>query len=482
MLKLVKAALLALAGLGMASAFAQNSSVIGAGSRADHLWWQKVQLDTALVDAEVKAAGVDWPGQRMTLKTPALADIPARSEKLPVTAKIGLSGAAVAKGLAKAAGVVTLWQTGSELYNIWSDFQLSFQNGQLVDPNASAPAISDGFYWYTSSAFQALTRQASCDLYSQSRGFPSGVLGTYNNQPTCKPVGTGTAYYQQKSANASCPSGWYIVDQNCFQQQPSATLSPDAIETRVANILANEGWPSRLSPAFKDAFMLPGVFPDVLAVESDPPTKLKITPAPGIELDTATVGDPIESTTTTTNPDGSTSTATTSTTTTATVNGNKIDYSQQRETTTTTRDATGVVTGTTTATTTTTATSTTPAAEGEDLECGLPGGPPCKIDETGTPEPPPDDGESVFNDLLPACLKEDWKDCFPELPDINWSFSLPTSCGVISLGAYSLDGLPSINICQFQAMFHDIMTMLWAAAGIFGAVALISRRPGNGGA
>ncbi|MES7382066.1 hypothetical protein U6O65_12490, partial [Cutibacterium acnes] len=106
---------------------------------------------------------------------------------------------------------------------------------------------------------------------------------------------------------------------------------------------------------------------------------------------------------------------------------------------------------------------------------GLPGKPPCKIDETGTPSPPDGDGENVFRQAIPNCLKTDWKTCFPELPDINWSFTLPSGCAPIPV-PFQRFGFSAVDICPWQGMIHDLMSMLWAAAGLFGAIGILSGR------
>lgn len=113
----------------------------------------------------------------------------------------------------------------------------------------------------------------------------------------------------------------------------------------------------------------------------------------------------------------------------------------------------------------------------EDLiTCGLPWTPPCKIDETGTPTAPIDqsgaDVDGIMSDLS-ACLASPAA-CLPELPDLSWSFSLPEGCAPLDLPGYS-DHFGPLDVCQFQPVLHDILSMLWVAAGLFGAIALVSR-------
>lgn len=115
----------------------------------------------------------------------------------------------------------------------------------------------------------------------------------------------------------------------------------------------------------------------------------------------------------------------------------------------------------------------------EIITCGLPWTPPCKINEEGTPTADPDtsqeDAQGIIADLA-ACLA-DPVSCLPTLPDLSWSFSLPSSCSPISMPGFAEDvpSLASIDICQFQSTIHDLASLLWAAAGLFGAVRLVGR-------
>lgn len=109
--------------------------------------------------------------------------------------------------------------------------------------------------------------------------------------------------------------------------------------------------------------------------------------------------------------------------------------------------------------------------------CGLPGTPPCKIDETGTPDGQgmavPDVG-AVMAPIL-ACVSNP-AGCLPTLPALNWSFAMPTACGPIPLPAFQAWGLGTIDICRFQSTFHDLMSMVWVIGGLFGAIGLFWRK------
>lgn len=117
-------------------------------------------------------------------------------------------------------------------------------------------------------------------------------------------------------------------------------------------------------------------------------------------------------------------------------------------------------------------------ATGEDpITCGLPWTPPCKIDERGTAEADADtsqaDAQSLFAPLT-SCF-QNLAGCLPELPSVSWTFALPSSCSVIPVPAFAdiAPSLAALDVCQFQPVFHDVMAMVWALAGLVGAIRLV---------
>lgn len=170
----------------------------------------------------------------------------------------------------------------------------------------------------------------------------------------------------------------------------------------------------------------------------------------------------------------------------------QIQHDTQTTTTTTTRTGTNPdgspITETTTGTDTT---STTPAPTPDEsnpstpaenqITCGLPDTPPCKIDETGTPQADPaktqEEIDSIFGQIK-TCL-QDIKTCLPALPDLSWSFALPSGCSPLTFDTL-VGTVIEIDMCQHQPTIHDLMSMLWAAAGLFGAVSLVARFSAGG--
>lgn len=112
-----------------------------------------------------------------------------------------------------------------------------------------------------------------------------------------------------------------------------------------------------------------------------------------------------------------------------------------------------------------------------EMPCGVAGKPPChvKVDETGVPTSGSldankgKDAEQPLDDFLrnPTSI-------IPAFPTINWAFALPTSCGVIPTPAFE-PAFTSLDVCQFQPMFHEIMNVVWMLGGLFGAISLFMK-------
>lgn len=107
--------------------------------------------------------------------------------------------------------------------------------------------------------------------------------------------------------------------------------------------------------------------------------------------------------------------------------------------------------------------------------CGAPGQPKCsvKIDETGTPS------SSTVNSIFGGGISQidgtsrGATDAIGDassiqLPSWSWTFQIPTSCVPLQMGGYGFE----IDMCQYKPMIHDLMSMIWIAAGIFGFIGL----------
>lgn len=490
MLKLFKSALVALLGLGMASVMAQTDprfgsfmQIVAGNSTTVKFGGGGVPVATSsapLGTPSVQAMGFTRTAEGVFMESNGFARVPGSTSTVPISTKLKLSSAVIGKTLAKAAMLYTAWEAGSALYDIWSDSGLQVQGGQIVDPTVSTDyVLSTGYTYETAGTGVFYSAQDSCDRYAFTRWSSNDLYGVLTYSGTVCEALRRSDNALIASANvvktaSSCPAGWYITPTGCVQVAPSSSLTEQQIADRIAQ---QSGWPdSTITSAMRDALNLPGVQPYVAPdIEAQPATQtqVQIQGAPN----GATIGDPVTTETTTTNPDGTTSTTTKTTTTTVTPDGNKLVKTQDTVTTVTVKDAQGNPISTTTTTTTTPQTPTT-AAEGEDLECGLPDTPACRIDETGTPETVPEledpqqQADDVYKPL--ADIVEDPESFWPELPEFNWAFQLPTGCGVINIPAFE-PWITAVDVCQFQPIFHDIMSVVWVMGGLFGAIGLFWR-------
>lgn len=98
--------------------------------------------------------------------------------------------------------------------------------------------------------------------------------------------------------------------------------------------------------------------------------------------------------------------------------------------------------------------------------CGGPGQPVCrvKVDETGTPT-----GQGAFSGLNQQAdgvvqsmqgVVEGIKNS--QIPSWSWTFQLPTGCTPFVMEAFQI----SIDICKYQPLIHDLMSLVWIASTI----------------
>lgn len=121
-----------------------------------------------------------------------------------------------------------------------------------------------------------------------------------------------------------------------------------------------------------------------------------------------------------------------------------------------------------------------PPTTREQAECGAPGQPKCRIDETGTPngkdaskaaEKAIDDLKTKQSDALGASKLEETK-----VSNWTWTFQLPTGCT-----DYLVPGMDvSMNVCQFQGTIHDIMSMIWLMTTVWCCIGMVGRTLSGG--
>ena len=511
MLKLYKSALVALLGLGMASSFAQSSGFRLSldGNRAVGLVLTDIGAATNAGTVGAVFPGYTYPdGQvRPTLQAATSAPVPQQTARLPIVAKAGMSAVAIGKGLAKgvmlaaAAGVVL--DTASDLYRIWADVggDPNRLPGQPVQPQTFTHRAQLCTTCYNSQLWRVANYVTVVAGYGSDQTAARSGLISATGATSCQQL--WNAYRDTYSWSFGYPgftsvapqSGWEWSQLECaygngqklslvYQLATgSFTVTPPALtpytQQQLEDMIAQtSGWPDSSMGALREALKHPEV-QQIIADDAAQRKPMLSIGYPGAEYQTADVGSPLASQQVTQNPDGTTTTRNRTTSTTATVSsgGDSIEYKQSVTEVTTVVDAQGNPVSTSTSTTTTPQTPTT-AAEGEDLECGLPDTPACRIDETGTPETVPEleDPQQKADDVYKplADIVEDPESFWPELPEFNWSFQLPTGCGILNVPAFE-PFLTGIDVCQFQPMFHDIMSVVWVMGGLFGAIGLFWR-------
>lgn len=111
----------------------------------------------------------------------------------------------------------------------------------------------------------------------------------------------------------------------------------------------------------------------------------------------------------------------------------------------------------------------------EQVACGAPGQPKCRIDETGTPADANgrfsganasiDQSKSGIDGLINGASSK-------AAPGWTWSFALPSNCAPIQTPAFA-DFVSEIDLCGFQDTIHDLMALLWLACTIWSCVGMV---------
>lgn len=126
-----------------------------------------------------------------------------------------------------------------------------------------------------------------------------------------------------------------------------------------------------------------------------------------------------------------------------------------------------------------TGTNPDPAAD----PCGLPGSPPCKLDETGTPT-----GDGTYTSATNAVNANkdqavqginDAAGATGKATGWTFSFAFPTGCSPIPLAAFA-PYMTGIDICAYQPMIHDLMSLAWLGVTVFLIIGMVGRAVGGG--
>lgn len=338
--------------------------------------------------------------------------------------------------------------------------------------------------------------------YSNFRNTPEGITAEIQDPTTTYfyyfssfgPYSSGSAACGkiaslQTNAGISVPPDYSMTfdgNSHCVRHDGvtySLSKSPNPAVTVVThdqnaiadNIALQSGWPTSATQLLQEALKTPGISPQV---QTETPTVTGPSAIPGEKAVTTETIRVKPGTNTQAAPGEASEPATKTTTKTQTTN---VTYNDNKVTTnTTTNTSTSITNNVTNITTiegdsTTTTTNedgvTQEAPKEEILTCGLPGKPPCKIDEAGTPEAKQDTAEADAKKAIKPL--DDFianpTSALPTFPTINWAFTLPSGCAPIALPAFE-PWLQQIDVCAFQPMFHDLMSFVWVMGGIFGAI------------
>jgi len=448
--------------------------------------------------------GVERRNGRLFLSSTGSIIVPGTNTTVPVQGRVNLSARAVARGFVRALGVYALWQTGSELWNIWAS------NGLHIDPatgSVTAPSTSQGLPYFVESPIRQWGHEStnnlsdsalrSCQISSANAtlrfGHPllicSTVLsvGPFPYEVTRFQMlnPDGTPHHVRNITRGGpiigCRVG-VLEGTNCVVRDVTRIAqTPTQVEDRLA---ANNRTDTQAATALSQALAIPQIASSLIPELKAEPLALEF---PGGAQSIA-LADPEVRTQVEALPDARSRTTTTTTTrvaqiepATATQTQPAVRWDQSIVTRVVYKDATGAVTSD--LVTHIGSAQPLPQSQPEPntqpqsiITCGLPGKPPCVISELGVPPPVRTDvSEEVASLMSPitACVA-DLAACLPDLPDVSFTIELPTTCDLIPVPGFEAF-LDPIDICKHQPIFHQIMTVLWAAAGIFGAMSIVSR-------
>lgn len=392
----------------------------------------------------------------------AQAPVAGTNKKVPVDVKVPINKRSVARALIAAAkygaggaGGIAVGYAAEALLDYGLKNIKVGPDGTLQADAESQKDYpqSDGYYWAYNNddAYKALTKEAACERVRESE-FVSF---------TVRMVEAGFAYCDWKTnegtviprpifrrSSSACPSGYYVDNGICTPGKPVSTMTEQEMLDWIA---ARDGWPTSSTRAIAQMSADPRVEPLIqtgtpnitgpFKIQETPSVRTFSEPKPGAPGQTQSVTETKQKAV-------------------------GLEYTDNKVKATTIETKQRVVDGVAEPEET-----TQKDPENDFLVCGLPNTPACRIEEKGTPEPvkdtAKDDAEKVHKPLDDLLKNPD--SVLPKFPTINWTFRLPSGCAPLSIPAFS-PFLQEIDVCQFQPIFHDIMSMIWVGGALFGAI------------
>lgn len=380
---------------------------------------------------------------------------------VPATATGRLPSAAVAVAVGRVASVAakSLFpiQVGFIIYDLAKELGFTFGRDSAGNDTYSK-TDSDGYLYFYGSSVKG-TAAATCKQLVDDRNANSQSSGVWIKFVLTQSRGypyadcRGDTVYQNYPVADYNQTNVYLYGLEYSKIVGPLPVTPSTRQEFLDAVSAKSGWP--VDSKVNDVIL------------ADPQPELQ---APqGI-----TASGPASS-------QGPTSTTNNTTNNTTTKNNTTYNNSYAGDTITTnvsnvsitTNNSTGAVTN---SETTTSTPPVLPAAANNapsTPNCGLPGSPACKLDETGTP-----DGKNAFD---PAKTDIDNAKTSAETnignaakiaaPSWSFSFQLPTGCAPYVTGIKGV----VLNVCQYQSTIHGLLSAIWAAATIFAMIGMVGR-------
>ncbi|WP_218239603.1 hypothetical protein [Comamonas fluminis] len=394
----------------------------------------------------------------------AEAPVAGTNKKVPIDVKVPINKRSVARALIAAAkygvggaGGIAVGYAAEALLDFGlKNVTVGADGSVQADSETQAHyPVSDGYYWKLNNGNQTnfLSAEDACiaGRYDNTITFVSVQMmdgGTWAYCNAKWPFGTVYQYQIFRQQQSNCPAGHYVDQGICTPSKPLTKMTEQEILDWIA---ARDGWPTSATRAIAQMSADPRVEPLIqtgtpnitgpFKIQETPTVRTFSEPKPGVAGQTQSVTETKQKTV-------------------------GLDYADNKVKATTTETKQRVVDGVAEPEDT-----TQKDPENDFLVCGLPNTPACRIEEKGTPEPVEDtaqkDAERVHKPL--DDLLKDPKSVLPSFPTINWTFRLPSGCAPLSIPAFS-PFLQEIDVCQFQPIFHDIMSMIWVGGALFGAI------------
>lgn len=419
----------------------------------------------------------NWPAAGGGLFAEATVRIPQpNGQTLPVTARAPISAGAAASAIGRFVGrVAPPLVLASSVVQLARDLGITMtdESGALVmrkgDPLACtvSPCVEVMYFagsprassWGAASSASALCAQSAARWDITNPQMVSGVAVPYTFDLIPLPASWPAPQCRVISQDGSV-IGTSLPERRTVE--PSSPVRVIPLTEFLSDIQGAPTAPS-LPPALRDSIV------GGESVTTDPPTSITgPTTTPGAVSTTINNTNNTTTTTTTTNNHTYNGPNVTTTTTTTLVTINNITNEVIRSETTTDEPLLPQPPP---------APDPLPLPEPFEMPCGIAGTPPCgvKVDETGVNS----DSSTVFDaaksniDEVEQAAKDALGDGGParsiQAPQWSWTFSLPSGCSPYPLEPFGM----SVDVCAFQDTIHDLMSLLWVGAGLFGLLGLL---------